>query len=95
MNRDAVLHEMVKLVQVVAADWDLDDDVSESTGLFGNLNWRSVDLVVLANDIQDHFGQTFPFVDMLAERELAGQHDLTVGELTDFVHRHLSANGAG
>ena len=88
-NRDAVLETITGLVRAMVADWDLADEVTESTQLFGNMNWRSVDFIVLANDVQDHYGRRFPFVELLAEFETGGRSDLTVGELAGFVRRHL------
>ena len=91
-SRDDVLQTIVGLVRAMACDWDFADEISEDTQLFGNMNWRSVDFVVLANDIQDHYGRALPFAELLQEFATGRRTDLSVGELGAFVHRHLTPN---
>lgn len=93
-SREAVLAQVVRLVKTVAADLDFAGDVGETTRLFGDLNWQSVDMVVLAHDIQQQYKRTFPFADFFgraANRESSG---VTVGELAEFVAEQLATPAA-
>jgi hypothetical protein len=88
-TREDVLGVVVQLVQRLSADWEDGGDVGEGTRLLGNMNWRSLDVVVLANDLQDHYGRAFPFSELFAEIGKREERDILIGELTDFVWEHL------
>jgi acyl carrier protein len=89
MQREAIVADVIRLVSSISEDWDFDDEISESTRLFGDLNWQSIDMVVLAHDIQAHYRTTFPFAtffESMAVRETPG---VTIGEISDFILRTL------
>jgi len=45
---------------------------------------------VLGETLQDHFGKPLPFGDLMAELGRREDRDLTIGELGDFLVRHLN-----
>ena len=91
MTHSEVLTRVMELVSSLAAEWDFSDEITPSTRLFADMNWQSVDMVVLANEIQTLYGQTFPFADFF--ERLRGREDpgVSIGELADFVFENLSA----
>ena len=92
-RREAVLADVIRLVTNVAAEWDFVGDIDEATRLFADVNWQSIDMVVLAHEIQDRYGRQFPFNDFfasLAQRDTPG---VTIGELADFVSAQLAQPG--
>ena len=88
-TRPQVLAEVLNLVQTVVQDWEFDSPVTEQTRLYGDLAFESLDLVVLGAAVQERFAQTFPFPDLFAEIGQRDVRDLTIGELVDFLERHL------
>jgi acyl carrier protein len=92
-SRKAVLADVIRLIAEVTAEWDFDSDIGESTRLFGDYNWQSVDMVVLAHEIQQHFRRSFAFNDFLADVATREPPGITVGELTDFVISELEPPG--
>jgi len=88
-TRPQVLAEVLNLVQTVVQDWEFDSPVTEQTRLYGDLAFESLDLVVLGAAVQERFVQTFPFPDLFAEIGQRDVRDLTIGELVDFLERHL------
>jgi acyl carrier protein len=90
-TRPEVLTEVMTLVQTVAQDWEFDSPITEQTRLYGDLAFESLDLVVLGAAVQERFGQSFPFPDLFAEIGQRDVHDLTIGELVDFLERHQTS----
>ena len=93
-TREQVLADVVVLLQKVARDWDVDGGLGEQTRLFEDLNFESLDLVVLGAAVQEHFGRTFPFAEFFAEIGQRQQKDLSVREWVDFIYKHLEPDFA-
>lgn len=87
-TRDEVLADTLQMLATLRSDWD-EEEITEDLLLLGDLNWQSIQLVVLANTVQQRYGQLFPFEELFAEVSGRGRTDLTVGEWVDFVHQHL------
>jgi len=75
-------------------EWDDSEAVSEDTRILGDLNWRSVEIVYLVNELQKHYQQVFPFEEFIRTIEVRETPDSSVGEWVDFIHRHLAATAA-
>jgi acyl carrier protein len=88
-TREEVFAHLVGQLQQVAHDWEVEGGITEQTRLFGDLNFESLDLVVLGAALQEHYGRTFPFAEFFAEIGQRQQKDLTVGEWLDFLYQHL------
>jgi len=66
-------------------EWEDSTAISEDSRILGNLNWRSIEMVYVANLVQQHFEQTLPFEDFLRNIEQRETKDVTIGELVDFI----------
>jgi acyl carrier protein len=66
------------------------DTIDVHTRFFADLGLASIDAVVLGETLQEHFGQPLPFGDLMAELGRRVDRDLTIGELADFLVRHLN-----
>ena len=64
--------------------------IDSDTRFFADLGLASIDAVVLGETLQDHFGKPLPFGDLMAELGRREDRDLTIGELGDFLVRHLN-----
>jgi acyl carrier protein len=58
------------------------------TLFFGDLGMASIDAVVLAETLEEHYGRKFPFQQFLSELGHLGARDLELGRLAAFLHRH-------
>jgi acyl carrier protein len=63
--------------------------IGPQTLFFGDLGLASIDVVVLGEAIQQHFGQVLPFDRLLADLGRRAQRDLEIGELIAFLQSHL------
>jgi acyl carrier protein len=84
---------IMKTLGELSRDWDYSDPITANTGLFTQLGLESLDAVILATSIQEHYQCAMPFPQLFAEVG-ERQEDLTVGELIDFVQRHVPGQTA-
>ncbi len=63
--------------------------IDRQTRFFADLGLASIDAVVLGEMLQDHYGRPLPFGDLMAELGRRDDRDLSIGELTAFLVRHL------
>lgn len=66
-------------------------DISAETSFFGDLGFASIDAVVLGETLQEKYGVTFPFHELLAELSRQGAQDLSLGEIAGYLHQYLEA----
>jgi acyl carrier protein len=90
-SRDMILADLLELLRKVASDWEFETPLTADTRLFSDLQFESLDVVVLGTAVQEHFGQRFPFPEFFAELGQREVRDLTVGQWVDFIHNHLDA----
>jgi acyl carrier protein len=88
-TRDRVLADFLVLLREASREWDVDGGIGEQTRLFGDLNFESLDLVVLGTAVQEHYGRTFPFAEFFTHVGARQQKDVTVAEWVDFTYRQL------
>jgi acyl carrier protein len=90
-SREAILGDVMTLLRQLADDWEYEGNIAESTCLFADMGFQSMDVVVLGTAVQEHYGQVLPFTDLFAKVGQRENHDLGIGELVDFLHIHLNA----
>ena len=89
-SRDQILKDVLLLLQKLAEDWEYDRGITEDTYLFADMGLESLDIVVLAAAVQEHYGQVLPFPEFFAEIGQRELRDVSVSEWVDFVHKHLN-----
>ena len=90
VSREAILTDVLNLMNQLARDWEYSGEISPETLLFADLGFESIDAVVLTSFIQDHYKQPLPFPQLLAELGRRDVKDICLGELVQFIHLHLS-----
>jgi acyl carrier protein len=95
IRQEAILADVLGLLNELARDWEYSGEITSETLLFADLGFESIDTVVLASFVQEHYGRQFPFPQLLAELGHREVKDLRVGELVDFIREHLDAVPAG
>jgi acyl carrier protein len=69
--------------------------IDAGTRFFADLGLASIDAVVLGESLQEHYGRPLPFGDLMAELGRREDRDLTIGELAEFLGRHLGVGASG
>ena len=89
-THEAVMADVLYLFRQLADDWEYSGEITPKTLLFADIGLKSLDVVVLAISIQEHYGQVLPFPDLFADMGQRGIRDISVGEWVDFVYEHLN-----
>lgn len=89
-NHAEVTADLLDLFAKMAEDWEYSGEITPDTSLFGDLDLRSLDVVVLAISVQQFYGATLPFADLFARMGREGIKDISVRELAGFVCEHLN-----
>ena len=63
--------------------------ITEDTRFFADLGLASIDAVVLSERLQEHYGRSLPFNELMAEMGRRTERDLAIGELVAFLATHL------
>ena len=95
VNQTVILHDVLKLLRELARDWEYSGEITPDTFLFADLGFESIDAVILASFVQEHYGQPFPFPQLLADIGRRETKDLRISELVGFIHEHLNGALAG
>jgi len=94
MNRtyDQILDDTTLLLQTSAEDLNFHGHITPDTCFLADLGFESLDVVILSAEIEQFYGQRFPFTAFFEEIGRREVRDITVGEWVSFIHRNL--NGA-
>ena len=65
--------------------------IDGDTLFFADLGLASIDAVVLGEELQTHYGQGLHYAEMMADLGRRAERDLSLGELANFVARHLQS----
>lgn len=94
-TQETILTDVLGLLNQLARDWEYSGEISQDTWLFADLGFESIDAVILASFVQEHYGRPFPFPQLLAEIGQRGVKDLRISELVNFIYQHLNTTPAG
>jgi acyl carrier protein len=86
----AILADILDIMSTMSDDWEYGNEINESTFLFSELGFESLDLVVFGTSLQDRYGR-MPFAEFLTDIGQRTVNDVTVGELVAFVYENSSA----
>lgn len=94
VNQETILTDVLKLLNELARDWEYSGEITPDTWLFSDLGFESIDAVILASFVQEHYGRPFPFPQLLADIGQRPVKDLRISELVGFIYQHLNATPA-
>jgi acyl carrier protein len=90
-NRDTVFADLVHILEDMTSDWDMEysGGIQEDTRIIGDLQFESIDVVQLLVAIEEHFQRNdLPFVELVM-KDSRYVDELRVGEIADFLTKHL------
>jgi acyl carrier protein len=64
--------------------------IGPETRFFADLGLASIDAVVLGETLEAHYGRPLPFGALMADLGGRTERDMKLGEMAEFLHRHLS-----
>lgn len=85
LSRDNLRDELIDILTKIRDDWECSAHVTETTGLFRDLGFESIDAIALGSALEDHFNRSLPFAEFLTQAREQQWTDITIGRLTDFL----------
>jgi acyl carrier protein len=95
LSEATILSDVLGLLKELARDWEYSGEITPDTWLFADLGFESIDAVILASFVQRHYGQPFPFPQLLADIGQREVKDLRIHELVGFIYHHLNGAASG
>jgi acyl carrier protein len=95
LSEATILSDVLGLLKELARDWEYSGEITPDTWLFADLGFESIDAVILASFVQRHYGQPFPFPQLLADLGQREVKDLRIRELVGFIYHHLNGAASG
>ncbi|QFU91557.1 acyl carrier protein [Amycolatopsis sp. YIM 10] len=90
MSTERILAEITEMIEVVLADYGTGDvEIGMDTLFTDDLEMESIDLVALAGQLQERYGEQVNFAEFIAGLELDEIIGLTVGALVEHVEGAL------
>jgi len=92
VETQTILTDLTNILNDLTADWDTsyEEGIGPATRLIGDLNFESIDVVQLITAVEEHFRRRdLPFEQLLMKE---GQYvdEVSVGEMVDFLAKHLN-----
>jgi len=92
-SRSDILADILVLLRELADDWEYSGTINGDTCLVADMGLESLDVVILGLAVQERYGQTMPFAELLVEIGQRDERDMSVGEWVDFIHKHVNDTG--
>ena len=89
-SREEIVNDVLRLLRQLADDWEYSGEITEDTNLFGDMGFQSMDVVILATVVQEHYQRILPFTEFFAELGEREQHDISIREWVDFVYQSMA-----
>lgn len=85
-RHEVVLGEVTGMLkEVIGSEWSDDTVVTMDTSFTFDLEVESIELIALAEKLQDRYGTEVNFPVWLADKELDEIINLTVGQLVEYI----------
>lgn len=85
-DRSAIVATVVDIIRsAVDEPWIIDFEIGAHTNIHHDLELESLEVVVIAEKLQAHFGREVDFVGWFSKFSLHQMIDLTVGDIADFI----------
>ena len=92
VSDEAILTDLIGIIKGLT-DWEYSGPITRETRLFADLGFESIDAVALGEAMEAHYRRRFPYAEFLAGLGARNARDLQIGELVDFLRRHLDGLG--
>jgi acyl carrier protein len=87
---DTIRADLLQLMRQLRDDWNWSGEIGDSTGIFRELGFESIDLVALGSMLEEHFNRTLPFAEFLTKAREDRVEDITIGAMVAFLVANLT-----
>ena len=90
INQEQIFADLLTILNELTDDWEYSGEITTKTSLFNDLGFESIDAVALGTAIEEHYKQTLPFAEFLAEIGQREEIDIFVEDIVTFIHKTLN-----
>jgi acyl carrier protein len=94
VTREQILADLAGMLRNFHG-YEYSGEIGPKTHFFADLGLASIDAVVLGETIEEQFGRKFPFNQFMADLGRRPVRDIEIGDLADFLVRHLNDQPRG
>ncbi|MFQ6040563.1 MAG: acyl carrier protein [Candidatus Poribacteria bacterium] len=91
-KKEQIFADLLTILNELTDDWEYSEEISYETSLFDDLGFESIDAVALGTAIEEHYRQSLPFAEFLAEIGQREEQDIRVDDLVEFIYKNLSVS---
>ncbi|MBI5550251.1 MAG: acyl carrier protein [Desulfobacterales bacterium] len=88
-DKATIFKDIVATLERVGEDWEYSGQITLDTTLLQDLGLESIDVVVLGEFLEEHYGQTFPFTEYYTELSQKNKSDIRIADLVDLIFDHF------
>lgn len=89
-DKEAIFKDILATLERVGEDWEYSGALTPETTLLQDLGLESIDVVVLGEFLEEHYGQTFPFTEYYTELAQKNQSDIRIKDIVDLIYDHYA-----
>ena len=88
-DKETIFSDIIATLNRVGEDWEYSGEMTLETTLLEDLGLESIDVVVLGEFLEEHYGQTFPFTEYFTELSQQKISDIRLSDLVDFIYENF------
>jgi acyl carrier protein len=88
-NQEHIFQSLSKIINSLKDEWEYSGEITPDTSLFTDLDFESIDAVVLGSMIEEYYNRPFPFAEYLASIGEKEVRDIKVKDLVSFIYQNL------
>lgn len=94
VTKEGIFQDLLGILDRLSEDWEYAGEITPDTLVLAELELESIDLVVLGEHVEEHYGKPLPFVEFLTELAQREKSDIRLSDIVDFIHTHLNGSKA-
>jgi acyl carrier protein len=88
-SREEIFKDVVSILNDLLEDREYSGKFAMETSIINDLEFESIDAVVLGEALEEHYQQSLPFAEFLTEPGEMGLRDFTIGDLVGLLYQNL------
>lgn len=91
-TEEQAIAQVIEIMRVLETDLGGSTEPSAETKMLSDMNWSSLNVIVLANATQEYYQRIFPFDQLFLETGYSGASDISVRDWAEFIRAHYDSS---
>lgn len=89
-DKETIFKDILVTLERVGEDWEYSGEITLDTTLLEDLGLESIDVVVLGEFLEEHYGQGFPFTEYYTDLSQQNKGDIRIADLVAFIYDNFT-----